>query len=196
MAVPIGGVGQPREPDGGLLAEPRRGFWIDSHGAQLSHQSRQGQRSLRPAQELAYGCAELSQESGRLVRLTFGTCHCGHDQPGPGAGARDVEEPPLLRNPARAGNWRQHLVAPQPIGLQQRAAAAYVWPTALLNPRDDDQVPLQPLGAMGRENTDRRPPKLGLSQWIGRNLLTFDLRQETRHSAEPRHLLRPRGDLE
>mgnify|MGYP003694766721 CR=1 FL=1 len=90
----------------------------------------------------------------------FGTRHRSYHQPGPGTSARDVEEPPLLRDAVRAGNCWQHLVATQPIRLQQRAAAAYVWPTTFLDPRYDDEVPLQPFGSMGREDTDRRPPEL------------------------------------
>ena len=103
------------------------------------------------------GHAKLSQEPGGLVGLALGTRHRCHHQPRPGSGARDVEEPTLLRDPSRGGNGCQDLVASQPIGLQQGSATAYVRPPALLDARDHDQVPLQPLGAMGRQDADRRP---------------------------------------
>src|SRR5215469_11030664 len=114
---------------------------------------------------------KLSEEPGWLLVTVLRTDSCDDDL-APRPRHRDVKQPPLLgeqpgdrRNGADSGTraslaW---IAAGHDVGkfvhAEERAALAEVGPAALLNTRDDDQVPLQPLGPVGRENRD------GVARW-------------------------------
>ena len=117
--------------------------------------------------------AELREEPRRLLAVVVGRAHRAHHEPATGAGAGDVEEPALLHQERPGGHGRDEVgvtgaVDTDPVGAQQRRAAAQVGPALLLDVGDDDEVPLQSLGPVGGEQPDGSAADPSLGQGVGR----------------------------
>ena len=104
-------------------------------------------RRGRPRHVLGFD-AEFGEEAGGLVAVVGGRLHRGDDQPFTRARGGHVEQPALLGEQRARGERFGEAVAADAVGLQEGAAAAQVGPQALLDARDDDEAPLQALGAV------------------------------------------------
>ena len=195
-AVVVGGIGEPGQPDGGLVADSGRGVRVDADPAQLADQRRQGQRPARPAGLRPDRHPELGKEPGGLVTLALGAGHRGHHQPRARPGAGDVEQPPLLGDPAGRGDRARHAGGAQPVRLQQRPAAAYVRPAALLDAGHHHQCPLQTFGPVGGQQPHGPAAQVGLPHRVGGDLLALHLGEERGQTAATGDLLGARRDVE
>ena len=91
--------------------------------------------------------------------------------------------PDRARQRAPGGDRRDQVgvaggVDADPVGAEQGRAAAQVGPALLLHVGDHDEVPLEPLGPVGREQADRRAPHALLGQGVGGQLLGDDAGEE------------------
>ena len=69
-------------------------------------------------------------------------------------------------------------VDPDAVGAEQGRTTAQVGPALLLHVGDHDEVPLEPLGPVGREEAHRRPAHALLGERVGGQLLGDDAREE------------------
>jgi hypothetical protein len=194
--VLVDGVREPGESTGRLLPQGGRRLGVSAGPAQLGHQRGQGQRPTWSSGDGHDASAQLRQEPGRLVALPLRPGDGGHHQPSAGAGAGDVEQATLFSDPGRRRLDLGQTVRTQAVRLQQRPAPSDVGPRTFLDTGHHHQVPLQPLGAVGRQQPDRRTAQVGLAQCVGRDLLSLHLGQEPRHPTQSRDLFRPVGDVE
>ena len=127
--------------------------------------------------------AELLEEPRRLLAVVVGGAHRADHQPATRAGAGDVEEAALLHQERPGGDGRDEVgvtgaVDPDPVGAQQRRAAAQVGPALLLDVRHDDEVPLEALGPVGGEQPDGRAADPPLGEGVGGQLLGHEAGEE------------------
>ena len=195
-AVPVDRVGQPGQPTGRLVPQGRRRLGIGAGPTQFRDQGGQGQRPARTPRHRHHPSPELGQEAGRLVALPLGAGHRGDHEPPSGPGAGDVEQPPLLGDPGRGRLDLAQPVRAEPVRLEQRTPPPDVGPHALLDAGHHDQVPLQPLGAVGGQQPHRRPPQVRLAEGVGGDLLALHLGQEAGHPPQSGDLLGAVGDVE
>ena len=87
----------------------------------------------------------------------------------------DVEQPALLGQQLARDVGGDQPVGADPVGLEQRGPAAEVGPAALLDARDDDEPPLQALGAVRGQQPHGVAAHAALGQRVGRDLLGVEL---------------------
>lgn len=196
LPLVVGERGEPGEAVGGGLAQRVGGGRVDRGGAQFGDERGDGEGAARAAGDVAGFDAQLGQEAGGLITVVGGGLHGGDDEAVAGAGGGDVEEPALLgeEGPGREGFGES--VAADPVGLQEGAPAAQVGPDALLDPGDDDEPPLQALGAVSGHQTygvrAGGPPCEG----VRGDVLGVDLFEEVEGPAPAGALLGARRRLE
>ena len=174
---------------------------VGSGAAQLGDQAAEGQRPRRAAVLVLDRDAQLLEEARGLLAVVVGRAHRAHDQPAAGPGARDVEQPALLHEQRARGHGRDEVgttrgVDPDPVGAEQRGAAAQVGPALLLHVGDHDEVPLEALGAVGGEEPDRRAAHPSLGQRVGGQLLGDEAGEEGADTDVVALVDRARGQLE
>lgn len=140
--------------------------------------------------------AELGEEAGGLVAVLGGGLHGGDDEPVPGARGRHVEEAALLGEEGAGGEGLGEAVAADAVGLQEGAAAAQVGPEALLDAGDDDQAPLQALGAVGGHQPDGVGAGVAAGEGVGGDVLRVELFEEVEDATAADALLGAGGGLE
>ncbi len=132
------------------------------------------------------GCSPSSSADG----------HGGDDQALARARARDVEQPALLEEQLAGGDRRDDAVLADPVGLEQRRAAAQVRPALLLDVRDDHQPPLEALRAVRGEQAYGGAAGAPLGERVGGDLLLHQGREERPDADVVALLLGARGDVE
>ena len=85
---------------------------------------------------------------------------------------------------------------PDPVGLQEGVAPTQVGPGSLLHVRDDDQAPLEALGAVGSEQPDRLSAHASVGEGVGRDLLGAERGEELADTGVAALLLGTSGLLE
>ena len=147
-AVVVAERGEPGQAAGGGLPEGVRDARVDGRGAQFGDERGDGQRAARAAGDVLGLDAEFGEEAGRLVAVVGGGLHRGDDEAFTRARGGHVEQTAFFGEERSGGEGFGEAVASDAVGLQQGAAAAQVGPQALLDAGDDDEAPLQALGAV------------------------------------------------
>ena len=152
-----------------------------------------GQGAARAARDVLGLDAEFGQEAGGLVAVVGGRLHGGDDEALTRARGGDVEQAALLGEQRARGERFGESVAADAVGLQEGAAAAQVRPQALLDAGDDDQAPLQALGAVRGHQAYGVGAYGTPGEGVGGDVLGVDLLQEVQGAPAAGALLRARG---
>ena len=195
-AVLVGEGGEPGEAAGRGLPEVFRDARVDGGGAQFGDERGHGQRAARAAGDVLGLDAEFGQEARGLVAVVGGCLHRGDDEAFTRARGGHVEQAALLGEQRPGGEWFGEAVAPDAVGLQQGAAAAQIRPEPLLDARDDDEPPLQPLGAVRGHQAYGVRPYGAPGEGVGGDVLGVDLLQEVQGAAPAGALLGAGGGRE
>ncbi|GAA3046224.1 hypothetical protein GCM10020000_27580 [Streptomyces olivoverticillatus] len=140
--------------------------------------------------------AEFGQEAGGLVAVF---CRCldgGDDQACAGARGRHVEQAAFLGEEGAGAEGFGDPVAADAVGFQEGAAAAQVGPEALLDARDDHEVPLQALGAVGGHQPYGVGAHGAAGEGVGGDVLGVQLVQEVEGAAAAGAFFRAGGGFE
>jgi hypothetical protein len=140
--------------------------------------------------------AQVVEEARRLVAVGFGRGDGGDDQALAGSRDGDVEQASLLGKQSRAGQCLGEASGTEPVSLEQRAARTHVGPGTLLNTGHHDELPLQTLGPVSREQPNSLAADASLGQRVRRDLLGLDLVEEDQDSGVILLLLGTGGHLE
>ena len=118
------------------------------------------------------------------------------DEPLAGAGAGDVEQPALLDQQLARRGRRHQPVGADPVGAEDARAAAQVGPAVLLHVGDDDQPPLEALGAVRGQQAYGGAAGAALGQRVRGDLLGDQRGEELADADVVAGLLGPGGRVE
>ena len=127
------------------------GSGVEEGAAQLGDEAGQGQRARDVGEGARLGAGVDDVEVGRGLLVL--AAHGGDDEAPPGPGARDVEQAGLVVAHLGPGGPGLGRAAGDDVdevgGAEEGAAQPQVGPDALLDARDDDEVPLEAGGGRG-----------------------------------------------